>query len=203
MHTNIVHRLPRWRHRPERVHWTVVAVLAAVAGFIVLSAEQRSSDAVSAWGDSVLVVRATRGLDAGELPSGDAIETVEVPSALVPDAALRARSEVTQLVRPVAAGALLTRLDVSVQERIPAGTRAIGIAVAAHQPIPAAGTRLELVVNPVMDPYGGATASPRTVDATVLWADEVSWLVAVAEADALVVATATISGTVVPLLTDG
>lgn len=200
MHSSVRRRFNWWRRHPDRVHWLVVGVLTTVVALLMVSAEGRSRRAVAAWGETVPVVRALSPLEAGvDVPAG-AVELMAAPRALVPVGALDTLDQVSAPSRAVPSGAIVTRLDIMAPSAAPLSGRAIAIPVPRHQPIPAPGARIELVLSTHVDPYGDTGTPTQLVPAVVLQSNEEVWLVEVEERYAITVATATISGTLVPLM---
>jgi hypothetical protein len=198
--TSFRHLSQLWRRRSDRVHWLSVALLAVVSALLVWSADRRAGTAAAAWGDTVVVVRATASIEPGAPVDSSAVAEVAVPRTLVPDTALARLPEQARASRRVAGGAILTRLDIASPTGPRSGARALLIDVHPDHPLPEAGVRLELVVGTAVDPYAAAVPITELVPATLLEARPGSWLVEIEQGHASAVAVATITGTVIPLI---
>jgi hypothetical protein len=109
------------------LRWAVVVLLAVTAGL----ATHRQLAAVeaerAAWGDTVEVVVAARNLAPDEVI---AVDTISVPTAMAPPAALAALPDGARLRQRVTAGEILTNADITAAPG-PAASAAPGMAVVA------------------------------------------------------------------------
>ncbi|GEM_PF-1477607 len=200
-------RQPRWlRDRSERLHWLVVIGLAALAVAIVLGAESRANAAAERWGERAPAVQATASLSPVAPVRDSDVALVEVPLHLLPDGALSAGDDLAALgapTQPIPAGTLLTTFHFERAVDVRSDRRAVPIPAPFVGILPPVGDPIELIVSPVVDPYAPEATSPLVVAARLLEVTEDNWLVEVAATDAVLLATAATSGTVVPVLLPG
>ena len=147
------------RHRP-----LLVALLAGLAVLAVV-------DRVTAAGDTVTVLAATRDLPLGEPLSPGLVHPVEVPTGLAPARALTRLPRGSRLTGPVRSGEVLTDLRVSESglPPVPAGSVAVPVPLAADasrwlRP----GQEILLFPSAGTDPLTEAHDGPRPVRATIL-----------------------------------
>ena len=187
--------------RSDRIHWPVVLAITALAGGLVLNARGQAGAARAAWGDATPIVRAKSNLEPGdEVLDRDAFEVAWVPAALAPGRPLTDPAQVTRVVRPVLAGALMTELDVAMPGTPRIRGRGLVVTVAPGHPAAEPGTRLELAVSTHFDPYDASSGDLVLIEARVLSATDGHWFVDVPADAAAVVARASISGIVTPLI---
>ncbi len=190
-----------WRRRPNVVHWSAVGVVAFVAFLIVAAMAGQARSAAASWGTSVRVLAAQSALASGS-STQDQVDLVEVPAHLVPAGALTSTVGLGELTRSVPRGALLTELDFNPASGVSPGRRGIGISVVPHAPEVRPGTGVELMLFADVDPFD-PTVSHETaarVPAIVLTANRDSWLVEVEPDHVEVVARASATGIVVPIV---
>lgn len=137
----LLHAVSRVRielaHRPALRHG-LVAALAVLAGWTALSWSARVESERASWGETVIVLVARVDLFAGD-PIGTAVEPRELPLAMVPAAAIDLAGAIGAAERPggiarrpIAAGAVLTTLDVAMHEHPDAllGPGEVAVAIA-------------------------------------------------------------------------
>lgn len=187
--------LPLWSH-PDRTHWLAVALIVIVAVTAVGSARQSATAARRAWGTTVSVHRAVRTLEPGPVAPSDT-EVVEIPSTLTPASALDAAVPVQRVARRVPQGAVITEVDMAGVAR--PGMRVVPVPVSTDL-VPQAGQLVELAVSERVDPYGERPSEVVVIEGRVIAVHPGEWLVEVDPSRAMLLATAAIGGTVVPML---
>jgi hypothetical protein len=162
------------------IHWSAVAIVAAVAALSVhahLAALDRSR---LEWGASRPVLVARHAAEPGEAVAADA---VAVPTAMIPDGALEEWPPGARLTRRVGRGEILTELDLTTADG-PAALADPGTAVVAvPDPLAAVAT----VGSPVLVAADGIVLTER---ATVVASHDGTVFVAVDRRDAATVAAA-------------
>ncbi len=197
-------RATRWlRDRNERTHWLIVIGLAAIALAVTIGADARADAAADRWGDRVSALQASADLPPGVVVEADHVRIVEVPRHLLPSDALPPDGELGSPSRNVPVGTLLSSSHFGDFIGVGSDQRAVPVPAPVGVVAPPVGEPLELVITPVIDPYSPGGAAPIVVPARLLAATENSWLIEVAVDDAVLLATAATSGTVVPLLLPG
>lgn len=96
--------------RSPKLYWALVALAALAVWLMVLDATSALDRERQRWGETRSVLVATTDLSAG---APFAIERRDYPVAMVPDAAVSTLAGNLRTRRPVAAGQIITRLDVA------------------------------------------------------------------------------------------
>lgn len=170
--------------RHSWLRWIVVALLATTAGLATHQQLAAVEAERATWGDTVDVIIAARDLSPDE---AIAVDTVSVPAAMAPPAALTALPEGARLRQRVTAGEILTDADITAAAG-PAASAVSGTAVVAVVDPLARNVAVGLQVN--VSSEGIVLADDATIASI---ADDVVY-VAVAERDAPMVAAAAHAG---------
>lgn len=166
------------------IYWVVVAALALLVALGVNERIAAIDAARDGWGTTRTVAVATRQLEAGDRLVA---HLVELPSAVVPDAALTEIAEGRRVRQRVAPGEVVTRVDVTARPG-PASLAEPGTAVVAMSDPLARGIVTGIAVRVVAD---GLVLAERATVVDVV--DEVIF-VAVVDHDAPSVAAAARQG---------
>ena len=174
--------------RQPRVRTALVVLVGLVSGSAVAATVQQADDTRAAWGQSTVVVVATRDLAAGEQVDSRNTNLVEHPDPLVPEGALTARPIDGRLAEAVYAGEVVRKKRLAgaglsaLAARLPAGTRAVAIPVEpGWAPTLAIGDHVDvLVALPAEASGGGPPGFALATDVVVVDVGDASVTVAVA-----------------------
>jgi Flp pilus assembly protein CpaB len=206
--------IARRRLLPRRIrHHPLVRGAAVVAlVLVVLSVLQHTAGAAldqrRQWGAARDVIVARERITLGEVVSGDAVESVRWPVAMVPPDAVASSPAGRTAIATIEPGeaVLSSRLAPDglrgVAALVPAGWRAIAIPVGPTVVALAVGDHVDLIAgfDVASTEAGESPALAVARDALVVGVDEERITVAVRDVDVARVAFAVISGTVVPAL---
>lgn len=183
-------------------HWIVVLGLAALTGTTVASTISHGDAARRAWGSTRAVAVATRHLDAGTTLTAADVRIATWPVAIAPETALATAPSGRTLLAPVDAGEPLMATRVApdglsgVAALVPAGWRAVAIAVPPASLALRAGDHVDLVATTAAGPAAVTVAR----DALVVAIDGRAVTVAVPAIVVEDVASALAAGAVLPVL---
>ena len=175
--------------RRRGVYWTVAATLAVAAGVAVHQQGQAARQVVDRLGTTTDVLVSSSDLVPGD-PIAPLTAIAAVPTGLAPAAAVAEVPAGSVAGRHVAAGAMITALDVADPTQPAADEATIAVASSTSTPPLDPGDRARLVI--AADPFLGL--EPRIIDATVVAVDDERLIVAVAADDLADVAAALQAG---------
>lgn len=171
--------------RQRAVYWSIALVLAVTAGLAVHREGAEARRVIERLGATTEVLVSDTDLAPGD-PIAPLTTTVSFPVGLVPTNAVRVATDDATAGRRIAAGAVVTTLDLADPNGPGDAEAALAVASIASTPPLAPGDHAVLVV--AADPFLGIEA--RMVDARVVSTSEERVIVAVATADLADVAAA-------------
>jgi Flp pilus assembly protein CpaB len=193
--------LRRRIRRSAALYWLAAALLAVGGARILLDTARDAEAARRSWGETRLVMVATRPLPAGRVIATGDVTPRQWPAALVPPGALTEMPVGRTVTTPVMEGEALNALRVA-----PDGVGGAGALLGGNRravAVPTGPGRLALAVGDRIDLVAiGADGRPAVVgvDGEVLAVAEDTVTVAVGAGDGPAVAAAVAAGEVTPLL---
>ena len=131
--------------RHPRAPQAAILVLAVVTALTVHAVLNAANAARRRWGQAAAVLVATHRLEPGSTLTADDVALRRLPPAAVPDGALSALPYDAATSAPVERGEVLVRDRLIDHGRVPAGTKAIAVALGEARPRLRVGDRVDLI----------------------------------------------------------